>query len=334
MSDLKTLSRSTFTAIVLLCVASAGPVVAQVKVDPKLPDYKPVAGVSGTLKSIGSDSMNNLMAFWQEGFRKHYPGVRIEAEGKGSSTAPPALIAGTAQLGPMSRDMKDAEIASFKRKFGYEPTQLRTAVDALAIFVNKDNPVESLTLPEIDAIFSRTRRLGHSSIDTWNQAGVEGPLSRLPISVYGRNAASGTYGFFKEAALGDGDFRPSVKEQPGSSAVVSGVAGDDAGIGYSGIGYRTPDVKAIAIAKTSDSTPFEPTEENVYKQKYPLFRFLTVYINAKPGAQLDPLRREFVKYVFSKQGQEAVVKDGYFPIPAALAAKELEKVGIKIDPAK
>jgi phosphate transport system substrate-binding protein len=328
------LLRSLRMALVLVCGLSAGPAIAQVKVDSKLPEYKPVAGVSGTLKSIGSDSMNNLMAYWGEGFRKFYPGVRIEVEGKGSSTAPPALIAGTAQLGPMSRDMKDAEVAEFKRKFGYEPVELRTAVDALAVFVNKDNPVDSLTLPEVDAIFSQTRRLGHAPIATWGQAGVEGPLSRLPISVYGRNAASGTYGFFKEKALGDGDFRPNVKEQPGSSAVVSGVAGDDAGIGYSGIGYKTSDVKAIAIATTADSTPIEPTEENVYKQKYPLFRFLNVYLNVKPGAPLDPVRREFVKYVFSRQGQEAVVKDGYFPIPAALAAKELEKVGIKVEPAR
>jgi phosphate transport system substrate-binding protein len=326
-------------SVVLLVLFAIGgstiePASGQVKVDPKLPEYKPVAGVSGTLKSIGSDSMNNLMAFWGEGFRRHYPGVRIEVEGKGSSTAPPALIAGTAQLGPMSRNMKDAEIASFKQKFGYEPTEMRMAVDALAVFVNKDNPVESLTLPEIDAIFSRTRRLGHAPVTTWGQVGVEGSLAKQPISLYGRNAASGTYGFFKEEVLGDGDYSSDVKQQPGSSAVVSGVAGDDAGIGYSGIGYKTSDVKAIAIAKNADSDPVEANEENVYNQKYPLFRFLYVYVNARPGAPLDPLRREFVKYVFSKDGQEAVVKDGYFPVPAALATRELKKVGIELEPAK
>lgn len=328
-----------FIRITCLFVATIGSLWAvqanaQLKVDPKLPDYKPVPGVSGTLKSVGSDSMNNLMAYWQEGFRKYYPAVRIEVEGKGSSTAPPALIAGTAQFGPMSRDMKDAEIAAFRRKYGYEPTELRTSVDSLAVFVNKNNPVESLSLPEIDAIFSQTRRLGHSPINTWGDAGVEGRLARLPISIYGRNAASGTYGFFKEKVLADGDYRPSVKEQPGSSAVVQGVAGDEAGIGYSGIGYKTSGVKAIAIAKDDDSEAVEPTAENVYNQKYPLFRFLIVYVNAKPGAQLDPLRREFIKFIFSKQGQEAVIKDGYYPIPAALAAKELEKIGIKINPAK
>lgn len=316
-----------------ICLWLVVPAVSRVTVDPKLPDYKPVAGVSGTLKSIGSDSMNNLMAYWGEGFRKYYPGVRIEVEGKGSSTSPPALIAGTAQLGPMSRDMKDAEIARFKAKFGYEPTQMRTAVDALAVFVNRDNPVESLTLPEVDAIFSRTRRLGHPAIETWGQAGVEGPLANRPISIYGRNEASGTYGFFKEIALGDGDYRAAVKGQPGSSAVVSGVAGDQAGIGYSGIGYKTSGVKAIAIAKNDDAPAVEPTEESVYTQKYPLFRFLNVYVNAKPGTPLDPLRREFLIYVFSKQGQQDVVKDGYYPVPAALATRELSKVGIELKPA-
>lgn len=329
----KLISLAYFVAV-LLCLSTTGMAHGQIKVDEKLPDYKPVPGVSGTLKSVGSDSMNNLMAYWQEGFRKYYPAVRIEVEGKGSSTAPPALIAGTAQFGPMSRDMKDAEVAAFKQKYGYAPAEMRTAVDSLAVFVNKNNPIESMTLPEIDAVFSQTRRLGHSPIQTWGQAGVDGPLSKLPISLYGRNAASGTYGFFKEKALADGDYSPSVKEQPGSSAVVQGVAGDDAGIGYSGIGYKTSGVKAIALAKDGDSEAFEPTAENVYSQKYPLFRFLIVYVNAKPGAQLDPLRREFIKFIFSKQGQEAVIKDGYYPIPASLAAKELQKVGIEASAAK
>jgi phosphate transport system substrate-binding protein len=313
----------------MACAAAS----AQVEADPKLPAYVKVPGVSGTLKSVGSDSMNNLMAYWQDDFRKFYPGVQISVEGKGSSTAPPALVAGTAQFGPMSRDMKDAEIAEFKRKFGYEPTELRTAVDALGVFVNKNNPVESLTLPEVDAIFSQTRRLEHDPITHWGRAGVKGPLANAPISLYGRNAASGTYGFFKEKVLADGDFG-KVKEQPGSSAVVQGVAGDAAGIGYSGIGYKTSGVKAIALAKDENSEPVEPTVENVYSQKYPLFRFLNLYVNAKPGVRLDPLRREFIRYVFSRQGQQAVVKDGYYPVPATLAAKELEKIGIKAERSK
>lgn len=326
--------RHAFAIAAALCGLAVSQADAQVKLDPKLPEYKPARAVSGKIKSIGSDSMNNLMTFWQEGFREFYPGVTFEVEGKGSGTAPTALIEGTATFGPMSRSMKDSEVAKFKEKFGYEPTELRTSIDALAVFVHKDNPIESLTLPQVDAMFSQTRRLGTESIDKWGQLGVKGELENLPISLYGRNEASGTYGFFKERALGDGDFKPSVKGQPGSAAVVQGVAGDEAGAGYSGIGYKVAGVKAIAIAKTDPKQAIEPTAANVYNQKYPLFRFLSVYVNAKPGAKLDPLRAEFVKYVFSKQGQEAVLKDGYFPVPAALAAKELEKVGIKVEPAK
>jgi len=329
----RSLRRVSFVAATACVALFAAVASAQVQVDPKLPTYTKVPGVSGTLKSIGSDSMNNLMAYWQDDFRKFYPGVQISVEGKGSSTAPPALIAGTAQFGPMSRDMKDAEVAEFKRKFGYEPTELRTAVDSLGVFVHKNNPIDSLTLPEIDAIFSQTRRLGHDPISTWGQAGIKGQLANSPISLYGRNAASGTYGFFKEKVLGDGDFG-NVKEQPGSSAVVQGVAGDLAGIGYSGIGYKTSGVKAIAIARDDNSEPVAPTAENVYNQKYPLFRFLNLYVNAKPGAELDPLRREFIRFIFSKQGQQSVIKDGYYPIPATLAAKELEKVGIKAESSK
>ena len=325
--------RVPVVAVIVSVAFSAVPASAQVQVDSNLPTYTKVPGVSGTLKSVGSDSMNNLMAYWQDDFRKFYPGVQISVEGKGSSTAPPALIAGTAQFGPMSRDMKDAEIAAFKRKFGYEPTNLRTAVDSLGVFVHKNNPIESLTLAEVDSIFSQTRRLGHDPITTWGQAGVKGQLANMPISLYGRNAASGTYGFFKEKALGDGDFG-NVKEQPGSSAVVQGVAGDFAGIGYSGIGYKTSGVKAVALAKDRNSDAVEPTAENVYRQKYPLFRFLNLYVNAKPGIELDPLRREFVRFIFSKQGQQSVVKDGYYPIPASFAAKELEKVGIKREASK
>lgn len=317
----------------LLVTGLASSALAQVTVDDKLPEYEPIAlGVSGTLKSVGSDTMNNLMAYWAEGFREFHPAVRIEIEGKGSSTAPPALIAGSAQFGPMSRDMKDAEIAAFKRAYGYEPTALRAAIDALGVFVHKDNPIDSLTLPELDGIYSRTGRLGHEPVATWGELGLEGRLSRMPISLYGRNAASGTYGFFKEAALGNGDFRPNVKEQPGSSAVVQGVGGDIAAIGYSGIGYKTSGVKALAIARNERSPAYAPTSENVYRQHYPLFRFLKIYVNVKPGDRLDPLRREFIRYIFSKDGQLAVVKDGYFSVPAALAERELAKIGISLFP--
>ncbi|MCX7786825.1 MAG: PstS family phosphate ABC transporter substrate-binding protein [Spirochaetes bacterium] len=305
---------------------------AQVRVDSALSTYRPVQGVSGNLKSIGSDTMNNLMALWAEGFTKMYPNVKIEIEGKGSSTAPPALIAGTAQFGPMSRPMKSAEIDQFQKQFGYPPVGLRTSIDMLAVFVHKDNPIaqRGLTLQEIDAIFSVNRRGGYpKDIRTWGDLGLTGEWANKPIDLYGRNAASGTYGYFKEHALFNGDYKPTVKEQPGTSSVVQGVASDRYAIGYGGIGYLTADVRAVPLA-AGPGKPFIPAEpSHAYTGDYPLARFLYIYVNYKPGSQLDPLRREFIRYIFSREGQSDVVKDGYFPVTAAIARQELSKVGLQ-----
>lgn len=302
----------------------------QVAVDPDLPTYTPVQGVSGSLKSIGSDTMNNEMTLWAEGFLRFYPNVKIEIEGKGSSTAPPALVSGTAQFGPMSRPMKDAEIDAFEKAYGYKPTELPTSIDMLAVYVHKDNPIQGMSLPQVDAVFSKTRKGGYSAnIRTWGQLGLTGAWSSMPISLYGRNSASGTYGFFKENALFNGDYKDEVKEQPGSSSVVQGCASDKSAIGYSGIGYKTADVRAIPLAVEEGDDFVEAVPENAYSGDYPLSRFLYIYINYKPGSELDPLRREFIKYIFSKQGQQDVVKDGYYPVPAAIARRTLESVGIK-----
>lgn len=324
------MKKSVINAVLL--AASVMAAQAQVQVDPALPDYKAVQGVSGTIKSIGSDTMNNMMALWAEGFKKMYPNAQVEIEGKGSSTAPPALIEGTSTFGPMSRAMKQQEMDSFAAKYGYKPTEMPTSIDMLAVYVHKDNPIASMTLPQVDAIFSKTRKLGNpEDLTSWGQLGLKGDWSNLPISLYGRNAASGTYGYFKEHTLGKGDFKDSVKEQPGSSAVVQGVATDKGGIGYSGIGYKTADVRALPLAFDASSDAVEATPENAYTGEYPLARYLYLYVNYKPGSDLDPLRREFIKYIFSKQGQLDVVKDGYYPVPASIARKTLESVGIKAD---
>lgn len=307
----------------------ATPAFAQVQVDSNLPEYKPVKGVSGTIKSVGSDTLNNLMTLWAEGFRKMYPNVQIEIEGKGSSTAPPALIEGTSNFGPMSREMKSAEVDEFVKKYGYKPTPMPTSIDMLAVYVHKDNPIEGMTLQQVDAIFSSTRKGGNSEdIIRWGQVGLSGSWGNQPISLYGRNSASGTYGYFKEHALFKGDYKPSVKEQPGSSSVVQGVASDRYGIGYSGIGYKTADVRAIPLAPTPNSGFIPATPDYAYTGEYPLARFLYVYVNHKPGSTMDPLRGEFLKYVFSKQGQQDVVKDGYFPVPASIAKEALDKLGL------
>ena len=313
----------------LLLAALAVPAAADeaVQVDPALPSYQKVSGVSGNLNSIGSDTMNNLMTYWAEGFAKFYPNVKIQVEGKGSSTAPPALIARTAQLGPMSRPMKNTEVDQFEAAFGHKPTEVRTSLDSLAVFVNRDNPLEALSLAQIDAIFSKTRKQGEKdTITTWGQVGVKGDLASKPISLYGRNSASGTYGFFKEHVMGNGDFRDEVKEQPGSASVVQGISEDKAGIGYSGIGYRTSSVKALALSTKEAPKPVAATAENVYGGEYPLTRFLLLYVNKDPAKPLAPLELEFIKYVLSKEGQQVVVKDGYLPLPASVAAEELKKI--------
>jgi phosphate transport system substrate-binding protein len=270
--------------------------------------------------------MNNLMTFWGESFQKLYPNVKIQVEGKGSSTAPPALIAGSAQFGPMSRAMKPTEIDQFEQKYGYKPTQFRTSHDALAIYVNKDNPLEKLTLTQADAIFSKTRKRGGKNVATWGDLGLTGDWVRRPLSIYGRNSASGTYGFFKEHVMLNGDYRDTVKEQPGSASVVQGVTEDRFGIGYSGIGYKTSGVKNLALAEKDAGSFSSGSYEDVVSGKYPLSRFLFIYVNRAPGKPLDPLVREFLKFVFSKEGQEIVVKDGYLPLSAAIVKEELAKL--------
>ncbi|OGL08434.1 MAG: phosphate-binding protein [Candidatus Rokubacteria bacterium RIFCSPLOWO2_02_FULL_73_56] len=311
----------------VVLLAAGGWAIAEVKVDAGLQAYKATAGVSGNISSVGSDTLNNLMTLWAESFNKFYPNAKIQIEGKGSSTAPPALIAGTAQLGPMSRSMKGTEVDKFEKKFGYKPTPIRTSVDALAVFVNKDNPVKCMTLAQVDAVFSKSRRQGaRADVTTWGQLGLTGAWASKPISLYGRNSASGTYGFFKEHVLKNGDYKDAVKEQPGSAAVVQGVTVDRGAVGYSGIGYATAGVRAVPIAEKQGGTCVEATADNAYSGDYALARFLFVYVNRAPGKPLDPLTREFMKLVLSKDGQEVVVKDGYFPIPASVAKEELAKI--------
>ena len=323
----KTLTNALAAAVALAFFA--GSAQAGVAVDPKLPSYTPVQGVSGNIKSIGSDTMNNLMALWAEGFNSHYPNVKVEIEGKGSSTAPAALISGTANFGPMSRKMKDKEQDEFEKKYGYKATTLPTSLDMLAVYVHKDNPVKGMSLQQVDAIFSKNRKGGYpNEITTWGQVGLTGPWGNLPISLYGRNSASGTYGYFKKHALFKGDYKDAVKEQPGSSSVVQGIASDKGAIGYSGIGYKTADVRAIALSKKGDQH-VAAEADNAYSGKYPMSRFLYLYGNKKPNQELDPLRREFIRYVYSKQGQEVVVKDGYLPLPAKICRDTLQAVGIK-----
>ncbi|WFE68579.1 phosphate ABC transporter substrate-binding protein PstS family protein [Thiomicrospira sp. R3] len=321
MLNRKLLSALGFAAATL----AVQPAVAAV--DPTLPDYQRASGVSGSLTSIGSDTLNNLMTMWGEEFNRFYPNVNFQVQGAGSSTAPPAITEGTAQLAPMSREMRAGEIAAFEQRHGYAPTAIGVAIDALAVFVHKDNPIKGLTMQQVDAMFSSTRSCGASQdIDTWGKAGLTGEWTNRSIQLYGRNSVSGTYGYFKNRALCRGDFKNSVNEQPGSASVVQGVSASINGIGYSGVGYLTASVRSVPLAQRAGDPFYDSTPENAATGQYPLARLLYVYVNNAPNRAMDPATKEFMTLVLSKQGQQVVLNNGYVPLPKAAADRELRKL--------
>jgi phosphate transport system substrate-binding protein len=302
---------------------------SSVAIDKDLPEYKKVSGISGNLSSVGSDTLANMMTFWAEEFKRTYPNVNVQIQAAGSSTAPPALTESTSNLGPMSRKMKSREIETFEKRYGYKPTAVRVAIDALAVFVHKDNPIKGLRIDQVDAIFSNNRKCGaDKDADRWGDLGLTGDWAGKDIQLYGRNSVSGTYGYFKKKALCKGDFKNSVNEQPGSASVVQSVSASLNGIGYSGIGYKTSGVRALALAKKGDNY-IEANMANAISKKYPLSRFLYVYVNKHPNKPLAPMDVEFLKMVLSKSGQKIVEKDGYIPLPNSVVQKELKKLGVK-----
>jgi len=317
----------TLAPVLLAGLTFAGGATAAQQVDPNLPDYQPSSGVSGNLSSVGSDTLANLMTLWAEEFKRQYPNINIQIQAAGSSTAPPALTEGTSNIGPMSRKMKSKEVQAFENKYGYKPTAIPVAIDALAVYVHKDNPIKGLTIPQVDAIFSSTRKCGgKKDINRWGDLGLEGSWKSRTIQIYGRNSVSGTYGYFKKKALCKGDYKNSVNEQPGSASVVQSVSSSLNGIGYSGIGYKTSGVKAVPLAKKPGKPFVTATPENAINKKYPLSRFLYVYVNKHPNRPLAPLEREFIKMVLSKSGQQVVIKDGYIPLPIKVVNKVLKKL--------
>jgi phosphate transport system substrate-binding protein len=322
-SAIKSVLTGSVIAISMLAATSA----TAVSVDKEIPTYKAVSGISGNLSSVGSDTLANLMTLWAETFKRAYPNVNIQIQAAGSSTAPPALTEATSNLGPMSRKMKDKEIAAFEDRYGYKPTAIPVAIDALAVYVNKDNPIKGMSIPEVDAVFSSTRKCGgNKDITKWGQLGLTGSLKDRDIQIYGRNSVSGTYGYFKKKALCKGDYKNNVNEQPGSASVVQSVSSSINGIGYSGIGYKTSGVRAVALTKKTGGEFIEATPDNAVSGKYPLSRFLYIYVNKQPNKPLAPLEKQFMMMVLSQQGQEVVIKDGYIPLPAKVVEKYLQEL--------
>ncbi|MDO7086686.1 phosphate ABC transporter substrate-binding protein PstS family protein [Pseudocolwellia sp. AS88] len=317
----RALSILSFTSLVSLSTLA---------VDNNLPEYKKVSGVSGNLSSVGSDTLANMMTFWAEEFKRTYPNVNVQIQAAGSSTAPPALTEATSNLGPMSRKMKSREIEAFEKRYGYKPTAVRVAIDALAVFVHKDNPIKGLRIDQVDAIFSNNRKCGaDKNVDRWGDLGLTGDWEGKDVQLYGRNSVSGTYGYFKKKALCKGDFKNTVNEQPGSASVVQSVSASLNGIGYSGIGYKTSGVRALPLSKKGDNF-VEANMENAVNNKYPLSRYLYVYVNKHPNKPLAPMDAEFLKMVLSKSGQKIVEKDGYIPLPASVVEKEFKKLGFNL----
>jgi phosphate transport system substrate-binding protein len=310
-------------------VASLSIISAANALDQNLPAYQTVPGISGQIKSVGSDTLNEAMGLWVKDFNQLYPDAKIIVEGRGSATAPPALLEGTSQFGPMSRSMNVDESTAFQKKYGHKVSDFAVALDALAVYVNKDNPIKCLTLEQVDRIFS-ARRLGSggSRIATWGDAGLTGEWAAQPIAMYGRNEISGTYELFREQVLYNGEFRPEVKQQVGSEDVVSKVAGDKFAIGYSGIGHKTDGVRTVPLAVTFGRECYDTSAESTYTGKYPVARFLYIYFNKKPNEPIDSLRREFIKFILSKDGQTLTEKSGFYPITNELREKELKKLGL------
>lgn len=316
-----------FTAAFALSFAFAG--AASAEIDESLREYRSVSGISGTISSVGSDTLANLMTYWTEEFQRHYPNVTLQVQAAGSSTAPPALAEGTSTMAPMSRAMRPREIQAFEERNGYPPTAIRVAIDALAVFVHKDNPLAGLNVQQVDAIFSSTRRCGaNEDVRRWGQLGLTGNWTNRDIQLYGRNSVSGTYGYFKESALCGGDFKNAVNEQPGSASVVQSISTSPNAIGYSGIGYQTSGVRVLPIAWEDGTDYVEVNAMTAGSGEYPFARFLYVYVNKHPNRPLDPVTAEFVKLMLSKQGQQIVNNDGYVPVPAAVAEEDLRALGL------
>ncbi len=306
---------------------------AAIALDQYLPAYDPVAALSGSIRSVGSDTLGHEMTLWSKAFESLYPDVKIHVEAAGSATAPGALLKGASQFGPMSRPMTAEESAAFEAKYGYKVSRFRVAVDALAVYVNKDNPIPCLTLPQLSGIFSSNRKApGSVNVRTWGDLGLTGDWAGRPITLYSRNTLSGTYEYFRETALYGGDYKPGIKLLPGSEAVVQSVAGDKFAIGYSGIGYKTDGVRTVPLASHYGGTCYDAAAEPTLSGKYPIARYLYVYVNKKPAQALDPLRAEFIKYILSKDGQEQTEKGGFYSITNEIREQELTKLGISHAP--
>lgn len=282
--------------------------------------------VVGNLDSVGSDTLAGLLLRWGERLEHEHPGVRLQLQASGSATAPVALAAGTSRLGPMSRPMSAVEREAVIARQGHAPVEVPVALDALAVFVHRHHEIEALSLAEIDALFSDTRRCGaRYSPRHWQSL----PASQLSGTIirHGRNSVSGTHGVFKRQVLCGGDFRLDVNEHTGSAAVVAAVAGAPGAIGYGGAGYLTAGVRAVALKDASGKAHL-PSAASVLSGDYPLSRELYLYINLPPGEALPPVEAAFIELVLSAEGQRIVEESGFIALPEARREAVRARLGL------
>lgn len=290
--------------------------------------YHSTPGVYGTITSVGSDTLAGLIAVWAQRFQEIYPHVKFQIQASGSATASQALTQGSASIGPMSRAISAQEISNFTTIHGYAPTALVVAIDAIAIYAEQNNPIEKLTLQQVDALFSITRLCGyHTPISQWQQLDVNKFGGKQTIQLFGRNSASGTYDLFKQKALCDGDFLRTVNEMPSSSSVVQSVASSIGGLGYAALGYQNNNVKTLALAG-ADGQFYAPTPDNLRQGDYPFTRYLYIIVNKAPDKSLATLEQTFLRFILSDEGQAIVNDNGYFSVSKRMIKRQLTRLSV------
>ena len=323
--------------------AEQGGPFAALTVDEGLAPYSPQAQVSGGLKIQGSDTMSPLMTRLAAEFQRRQPQVTMNVKGGGSTKAvaeflePPQIPARIIlkeertnhfPLMATSRELLDSEIKQFVAQHGYEPLAIPVAVDAVALYVHKDNPLPGLTLDQVDAIFSTTRKRGHKTeIKQWGQLGLGNGWEKAEIQLYGRDRKSGTRAFFQEHVLAGGEFAQKLQEQPGAASVILSLSRDQLGIGYSGFGLQTSTVRMVPLAENEGMPFITASSGTVADQTYPLHRILYLYLDKSPKSSLPPAAQEFLMFITSRVGQEAVVRAGFFPLPMSQVTKSFVSLG-------
>jgi phosphate transport system substrate-binding protein len=297
------------------------------KIGDELPDYTPVGELAGELIENGSGSMDKIVVPTTSRFEEIYPHVDVELGFDSSAVVLRKLLNEEINLGAMSRPMEPDELAQFQREFGYPPLEIKVAIDAIEVLVHADNPVEGLTLPQLDAIFSTTRRRGApENITRWGQLGLKGEWENLPIELYGGGKGWGTTRTFQQLVLQNGAFKNSVKVRDIMTGVDQEVGQNKAAIGYAVARSRATRVRAVPLAMNAGEPFVSSTPENIRNGKYPLTRHLYFYVNAGPTRAIEPVVREYLLFVLSKQGQKLIEQQGFVPLNAVQIVEERAKI--------